>query len=168
MKSLFIMVTLTLVLSMATTVFAAEQGFDKVGAQHWAYAAVSELVKSGIIDEYSGNIITRYEMAMLTAKAIQKYETASDENKAIIDKLSIEFASELNTLGARADKSEKKRDKAKAAARDNLTFSGSTKTEWITERDDNKGTRATKFKSEVKLNALIEADERTKIMAGIN
>ncbi|MBP2656703.1 MAG: hypothetical protein H6Q73_4272 [Firmicutes bacterium] len=135
MKSLFIMVTLTLVLSMATTVFAAEQGFDKVGAQHWA---------------------------------IQKYETASDENKAIIDKLSIEFASELNTLGARADKSEKKRDKAKAAARDNLTFSGSTKTEWITERDDNKGTRATKFKSEVKLNALIEADERTKIMAGIN
>jgi len=168
MKKSLIMVMLTLVLSMTTTAFAAAQGFEKVPAQHWTYTAVSELLKDGIIDEYTGNTITRYEMAILTAQAIQKYETATDDDKALIDKLSIEFASELNTLGARTGKNEKNKAKAKAVSNDKFTFSGSTKTEWITERDDNKGTRATKFKSEVKLNTLVEVDDRTTVMAGIN
>lgn len=51
-------------------------------------------------------------------------------------------------------------------ANDKITFSGSTKTEWK-ETKEGDG-RKTKWKSSVKLNTNVKADERTNVMLGVN
>ena len=52
--------------------------------------------------------MNRYEFAMLTAKAIDKFDQANDQQKETINKLSAEFANELNHMGARVAKVEAK------------------------------------------------------------
>ncbi|MBP2664684.1 MAG: S-layer y domain protein, partial [Firmicutes bacterium] len=96
----------------STAQAALAQSFDDVPANHWAYAAVTKLAQAGIVDSsrtYNGDkTITRYEMAVVVAKAIDKYDTANDADKQVIDKLSAEFASELNKLSGRVTKVESK------------------------------------------------------------
>ncbi|WP_371377914.1 S-layer homology domain-containing protein [Sporomusa aerivorans] len=93
---------------------AVTQSFSDVPAGHWAYDAVAKLAKAGIVDGYSdktfqGNkTLSRYEMAFIVAKAMDKFEGADEDNKQLIDKLSSEFAAELNRLGARVAKVEAK------------------------------------------------------------
>jgi len=55
---------------------------------------------------------------------------------------------------------------AKAEKNDKITFSGSTKTEYVTEKEGSD--TETKWKTEVKLNTLVKADDRTNVMIGIN
>jgi len=57
-------------------------------------------------------------MAFIVAKAMDKFEKADEANKQIIDKLSSEFAPELNRLGARV---------AKVEAKTNTWISGETR-----------------------------------------
>lgn len=106
-----------LILTMAvtgTTVLAASASFSDVPATHWAYGAVNKLVQAGIINNYTDGAfrgdkpITRYEFAIATTKALENYDRADVANKQLIDKLSIEFATELNTLGTRVTKVENK------------------------------------------------------------
>ena len=91
-----------------------EDSFKDVPKDHWAYESVQKLVDSGVVTgypdgEFKGERqITRYEMSMVVAKAIDHYMEASDADKDIIDKLSAEFASELNRLGKRMEKVEKR------------------------------------------------------------
>jgi hypothetical protein len=93
---------------------ATTASFSDVPANHWAYDAVSKLAKAGIVDGYGdktfqGNkTMTRYEFAFIVAKAMDKFESADESNKELIDKLSSEFAAELNRLGARVAKVESK------------------------------------------------------------
>ncbi|HWR42796.1 S-layer homology domain-containing protein [Sporomusa sp.] len=121
MRKSVIALTLIFVLSVAATAFAAP-GFSDVPAKHWAYDAVNQLSKAGIVDGYGDStfrgdkMISRYEMAVITAKAVEKYSKADAHIKAIIDKLSVEFASELNTLGARVAKLEKDQPKVKVSS----------------------------------------------------
>jgi len=98
----------------STAQAALSQSFNDVPANHWAYAAVTKLAKAGIVSGYDNSYfkgdrtITRYEMAVIVAKAIDKYDTANDADKQVIDKLSAEFASELNKLSGRVTKVESK------------------------------------------------------------
>ncbi|HWR42314.1 S-layer homology domain-containing protein [Sporomusa sp.] len=93
---------------------AAVQSFSDVPADHWAYQAVGKLAKAGLIDGYNDKAfkgdrtLSRYEFAIVVAKAIDKLEKADETNQKLIDKLSIEFATELNRLGARVAKVESK------------------------------------------------------------
>ena len=93
---------------------ATTASFSDVPANHWAYDAVSKLAKAGIVDGYGdktfqGNkTMTRYEFAFIVAKAMDKFDSADEANKELIDKLSSEFAAELNRLGARVAKVESK------------------------------------------------------------
>ncbi|QDR81179.1 S-layer homology domain-containing protein [Sporomusa termitida] len=93
---------------------AAPQSFSDVPADHWAYAAVTQLATAGIVDGYDDNsfrgdkTMSRYEFAIIVAKAMDKFDAADDANKQLIDKLSAEFAGELNRLGARVAKVETK------------------------------------------------------------
>ena len=93
---------------------AAATSFSDVPADHWAYGAVAKLAQAGIIDGYNDRsfrgdkILTRYEFAIIVAKAMDKFEAADDTNKKLIDTLSAEFNSELNRLGARVAKVENK------------------------------------------------------------
>ena len=92
----------------------SENPFTTVPSNHWAYPAVTQLVKAGLIDGYKDgdfrgdNAITRYEMASLVAKAMTHADKADAANKAAIDKLSAEYANELNNLGVRVKSLEKK------------------------------------------------------------
>jgi hypothetical protein len=103
--------------SVTGTALAAtgtENPFTTVPSNHWAYPAVTQLVKAGLIDGYKDgdfrgdNAITRYEMASLVAKAMTHVDKADAANKAAIDKLSAEYANELSNLGVRVKSLEKK------------------------------------------------------------
>ena len=116
MKSkISIIIALILVLGIAGTAFAASSNpFVDVPANHWAYDAVSKLAKSGIVDGYGDGTfrgertMSRFEMAQIVAKAMTRSDKADADNKALIDKLAVEFAAELNNLGVRVAKLEDK------------------------------------------------------------
>ena len=103
--------TLLLAAVMALGVNAgvyAANPFSDVPAGHWAYDAVNELAAEGVIEGYPGGtygsdrLMTRYEMAQITAKAMAKGANA--------DRLAAEFAGELDSLGVRVANLEKKSD----------------------------------------------------------
>jgi hypothetical protein len=135
-KILAILLTLVFVLSFAGAALAnpAEQFVD-VPPKHWAYDAVAKLAQAGIVDGDNGRYlgdksITRYEMALIVAKAIAKEDKADAENKALIDKLAKEFTSELATLGVRFNKLEKQVG--------NLGFGADVRLAWLNYTQANK------------------------------
>ncbi|HWQ61616.1 MAG TPA: S-layer homology domain-containing protein [Negativicutes bacterium] len=109
-------------LSIAGTALAEPAGtvnpFVDVPAKHWAYGAISQLQKAGIIDGYGDktfrgdNTLTRYEMAVLVARAMSRSEMADKKNQETIEKLQKEFALELKKMGIRIAALEKKTDNA--------------------------------------------------------
>lgn len=112
-KTLAILLALVFVLSIAGTALAAPANpFVDVPAKHWSYDAVSKLAKAGIVDGYGDGTfrgdktMTRYEMAQIVAKAMARSDKADASMKALIDKLAVEFAAELNNLGVRVAKLE--------------------------------------------------------------
>ena len=103
--------TLLLAAVMALGVNAgvyAANPFSDVPAGHWAYDAVNKLAAEGVAEGYPGGtyggdrLMTRYEMAQITAKAMAKGANA--------DRLAAEFADELDSLGVRVANLEKKSD----------------------------------------------------------
>ncbi|WP_346353568.1 S-layer homology domain-containing protein [Azotosporobacter soli] len=124
-KSLLLTLALVFVLGIAGTAFAANPFVD-VPAKHWAYDAVAKLAQAGIVDGYGDGTfkgdktMTRYEMAQIVAKAMARSDKANAEQKAMIDKLSVEFSTELNNLGIRVAALEQK------AAADRVNFTGMT------------------------------------------
>ena len=97
---------LVLVLVFALPVFA--NPFVDVPLDHWAYDSVQSLAAKGIIVGYPDgtfggeNPLTRYEFAEATVKAlayVEGMDFAAAEDVAILEKLAIEFADELASLG---------------------------------------------------------------------
>ncbi|MEN6414718.1 MAG: S-layer homology domain-containing protein [Veillonellales bacterium] len=111
-KTLILTLALVFVLSIGSAAFAAANPFVDVPAKHWSYDAVAKLAQAGLIDGYNDGTfrgdktMTRYEMAQVVAKAMAKSDKASAENKALVDKLAVEFSSELQNLGVRVAKLE--------------------------------------------------------------
>jgi|GEM_PF-1858060 len=105
-----------MVLSIAGTSFAATvNAFSDVAKGHWSYDAVNQLQKDGIIEGagdgnfFGDRAISRYEMAIIVAKAMTKLDKAVDvKDRELIAKLTAEYSSELDKLGARVDKVEAK------------------------------------------------------------
>ena len=97
---------------------AATNPFSDVPKDSWAYDAVNTLVQDGVVEgfpdgTYQGNkTMTRYEMAQIVARAMAK-EDLQKADKVIVDKLAVEFASELDNLGVRVAELEKKSDNVK-------------------------------------------------------
>jgi hypothetical protein len=110
-KGIFIMrksllkIAITTALTVAFAVPAFANAFSDVPARHWAYGAVDQLAKDGVIDGMNDGTfrgdktMTRYEMAQIVAKAMNKSDSMNANDKATLDKLEREFSSELNTLG---------------------------------------------------------------------
>ncbi|MGE4588942.1 MAG: S-layer homology domain-containing protein [Acidaminococcaceae bacterium] len=109
-----LVLAMAMALGISATAFAANP-FSDVPAGHWAYASVAKLAAAGVVDGYpdgtfkGDNLMTRYEMAQIVAKAYAKGAIKSD------DKLMAEFADELDNLGVRVAKLEKKSDNVKIA-----------------------------------------------------
>lgn len=119
-KKLIASLAAAMVLGVAGTSFAATVNpFSDVPAKHWSYGAVTKLANDGIIEGYGDGTfggdktISRYEMAIIVAKAMSKVEKANANDKALIEKLSNEYASELDKLGARMTTVENKVDNVK-------------------------------------------------------
>lgn len=99
---------LVLVLVFAFTLPVLANPFVDVPLNHWAYDAVQSLSAKGVIVGYpdgtfgGGKSLTRYEFAEAVAKAlayVEGMDFASAEDVAILEKLAIEFADELASLG---------------------------------------------------------------------
>ena len=105
MNKRLLKVILVTALAIAFAVPALASSFSDVPAGHWAYEAVNKLVQAGIIDGYNDGTfrgdktMTRYEVAQIVAKAMGKNLTT--DQKAIVDKLAKEYATELNELGVK-------------------------------------------------------------------
>ena len=115
--------SLVLAMAMALGVTAsayAANPFSDVPAGHWAYDSVAKLAAAGVVDGYADGafdgdkLMTRYEMAQIVAKAMAK--------GADCDKLAAEFADELDTLGVRVAKLEKKADNVKVSGETRLRY----------------------------------------------
>lgn len=117
-RKLIIALAIMLVFSFSGVAFAANP-FDDVPEDHWAYGAVTQLVKAGVLQGYDDKSfrgdkpLTRYEMAQVVAKAISKSEKGlgNAETKAIIEKLKAEFANELVNLGVKIKQLDQKIDR---------------------------------------------------------
>ena len=99
---------LVLVLVLAFSFTALANPFVDVPLNHWAYDSVQSLAAKGVIVGYpdgtfgGGKSLTRYEFAEATAKAlayVEGMDFAAAEDVAILEKLAIEFADELASLG---------------------------------------------------------------------
>jgi len=94
-------------LTVAFAVPAFANPFSDVPVKHWSYDSVNKLAQAGVIDGYGDGTfkgdktMTRYEMAQIVAKAMTKSLNA--DQQASVDKLSKEYAAELNTLGVKVD-----------------------------------------------------------------
>lgn len=101
--------TTCLGLVFAASVAMAANPFVDVPANHWAYKAVMELSRAGIVDgmgdgTFKGEkTVTRYEMAQIVANAMTKSDKADAHAKATIQKLQAEFSTELQSLGVKVD-----------------------------------------------------------------
>lgn len=91
-------------LSLSTTAFAANP-FELVPTTNWTYNAIENLVTAGVFEGYrdinfsTSQRFTRYELATFVGKALASENKTNAEQKAIIDKLAVEFKSELSNLG---------------------------------------------------------------------
>ena len=115
----------------------AQNPFVSVPQNHWSYAAIMKLVNEEILDKsdskfYGDRSLTRYEMAMVTAKAIANGEKANDEQKALINKLAAEYDDELKNLNSspRLAALEKKAD--------NVKIFGNVHLRWDSDKTDGK------------------------------
>lgn len=117
-KTLAATITTALVIGVASTTFAATNPFSDVPTDHWSFDAVAKLAKEGVIEGYGDNTfrgdahITRYEMAQMVAKAMAK-ENLSGADRVTVDRLTAEYAQELNNLGVRIAALEGKTDNVK-------------------------------------------------------
>jgi len=100
--------TLVLVLVLAFSLTALANPFVDVPLNHWAYDSVQSLAAKGVIVGFpdgtfgGAKSLTRYEFAEAVAKAlayVEGMDFASAEDVAILEKLAIEFADELASLG---------------------------------------------------------------------
>lgn len=104
-RLLKVAVTTALAASMAVPAFA--NPFSDVPAKHWSYDAVTKLAQAGVIEGYGDGTfrgdktVTRYEMAQIVANAMTKSLNA--DQKASVEKLEKEFATELNTMGVKVE-----------------------------------------------------------------
>ena len=98
---------------VAAASVASADPFADVPTNHWAYEAVNSIAAKGIIEGFPGGVfkgkepVTRYQLAMITAKLIANIEQmggAGALTKAdlqSVENLTVEFADELSLLGVK-------------------------------------------------------------------
>ncbi|HWR08845.1 S-layer homology domain-containing protein [Sporomusa sp.] len=141
-------------LSLAGTALATPNPFSDIPAKHWAYDSINKLAKAGVVSGYGDNTfkgdktLTRYEVAVIVAKAMSNTDKIDAETKSVLDRLQMEFSSELNNLGVRVDEIEKKTD--------NLKFSGNIRARYDNnERNDGSKETLEKLRTRLMLTGKI-------------
>ena len=110
-RKLVFLCVLALVLGFGGTAGAA--ALADVPADHWAYKSAATLADAGLLPGYQSTafqgerVLTRYEFAIIAAKAMINQDKATDEQVIEIAKLQAEFSPELEKMGIRAGVKEK-------------------------------------------------------------
>ena len=115
MKKFLAVLAVVALVAFAAPAFAANPFMD-VPAGHWAYDAVAQLAARGVISGYPDGAFkgpqpaTRYEVASMVARALAKIdaEKASKQDLEMLKKLVMEFKDELDALGVKVDKIDKR------------------------------------------------------------
>src|SRR5690554_2886019 len=105
--------TLVLAIVMLASTLApalAKSPFADVPADHWAYDAVVELAAAGLIEGYpdgtygGARMMTRYEAAIVFARALQRLESQIAANNLLpkLDKIKAELMAEIEATKAAA------------------------------------------------------------------
>lgn len=112
MKRLARLATVAVLAALAVPRAASATPFSDVPANHWAYQYIQSLAADGIVDGYpdgrfkGDRPMTRYEMAVVVARAIAKLQEnqtrgASKEDLDKLQKLIDALKDELDSLGVR-------------------------------------------------------------------
>ncbi|MGI6443081.1 MAG: S-layer homology domain-containing protein [Synergistaceae bacterium] len=115
MKKFLAVLAVVAIVAFAAPAFAANPFMD-VPAGHWSYDAVAQLASKGIVSGYpdgafkGGQPATRYEVASVVARALayEDLRHASKEDLEMLKKLVMEFKDELDALGVKVDKIDKR------------------------------------------------------------
>jgi predicted porin len=115
MKKFLAIIAAAALIAFAAPAFAANPFMD-VPAGHWAYDAVEQLASRGIVSGYPDGAFkgpqpaTRYEMASVVARALAHLDAskANKQDLEMLKKLVIEFKDELDALGVKVDKLDKR------------------------------------------------------------
>lgn len=124
--------------------------------KHWSYVAVQKLVADGIIDgtdvKYNGDkLLTRYEMAVIVARALGKEEKPNAEQKALIEKLATEYSSELQSIGVSLSTVEEKTERVR--------FMGFLGFRYDHQKDKGVQTEA----AHLDMNTILKVDDKTTV-----
>ncbi|WP_408955136.1 S-layer homology domain-containing protein [Natroniella sp. ANB-PHB2] len=102
---------LTLAMLVTLTVPALANPFADVQGHHWAYDALNQVAEAGILEGYEDGTyrgeeeLTRYQVAVLTARMLDEVEADSNELEAevveAINQLATEFDQELAAIDSR-------------------------------------------------------------------
>src|SRR5574344_2634835 len=118
-----LVLAMALAMGLSATALAANP-FSDVPAGHWAYGSIAKLAAAGIVDGYGDGtyrgdrLMTRYEMAQIGARGMAK--------GANVDRLASEFADELDSLGVRVAKLEKKSDNVRITGQARYSYADYT------------------------------------------
>jgi hypothetical protein len=164
MKKRLLKVAIVTALTVAFAAPAFANPFSDVPANHWAYTAVNKLAQEGVVEGYQDGTfrgdksITRYEMAQIVAKAMNK--NLSGEQKATVDKLSQEYASELNSMGVKVDSMQNQLDKM-------VKFDGDARVRYLSADNDGAIANGDLTEYRVRLGATAKVNDDTSIYARI-
>lgn len=115
MKKFLAVLAVAALVAFAAPAFAANPFMD-VPAGHWAYDAVAQLAADGVVSGYPDGAFkgaqpaTRYEVASVVARALATIDMdkASKQDVEMLKKLVMEFKDELDALGVKVDKIDKR------------------------------------------------------------
>ena len=140
MKKNALALALCVALGATGTAFAAEtaetaapaesaDSFSDVPQGHWAYDALDYLAKDGVIEGMGdgtfqgGRAMTRYEMASIVAKAMQKGNLGIGD-EAVLEKLQNEYGAEIATLKKQTEQNTKDIEELKNGIAGKLSMDG--------------------------------------------
>ena len=114
MKHCLLKTAMAALFATAAFTVSAANPFADVDTSSWAYQAVSQLSDQGVVDGYPDGTfkgdknVSRYELAQIIARLMAKEGSLNDSQKAMVQKLSAEYADDLQNLGVRVKELEKK------------------------------------------------------------
>jgi len=165
-KQVALALAAALSLSVAGTALAAPANpFVDVPANHWAYDAVKDLSKDGVISGYGDGTfrgdrtLTRYEMAAMIAKITD----VDGKHEGLIKKLQAEFATELYNLGVRVDALEKNASTIKFTGNARIRYQPNNGL--VLREGADRG--SSRIQNRVRLNAVADINENTKFIGRI-
>lgn len=114
MKHCLLKTAMAALFATAAFTVSAANPFADVDTSSWAYQAVCQLSDQGVVDGYPDGTfkgdknVSRYELAQIIARLMAKENSLNDSQKAMVQKLSAEYADDLQNLGVRVKELEKK------------------------------------------------------------